>query len=336
MFKKLLPFAVLTVLATSARAQETSPAAQAEYDKWVTMAYELYDVKKFRDAGDAYTKAFAALDGKATPDDRYNAACCWSLAKVKDSAFYHLDRLVSKNSYSDIMSLQADADLKNLYADARWKKICAQVKQNKEKVEANLNRPLVAKLDTILQSDQKYRKQLGDVGAKYGEESKQMEALWGKIHKQDSINTLKVTAILDKYGWLGKDVIGERGNGTLFLVIQHARLAVQDKYLPMMRDAVKNGRANGSDIALLEDRVGIRHGGKQVYGSQVISDSIGALPAPMIDPDQVDARRASVGLEPMSVYMGRFGAKWDLETYKQRLAALEKAEEAEKARQQGK
>lgn len=73
---------------------------------------------------------------------------------------------------------------------------------------------------------------------------------------------------LDERGWLGPDVIGQTGNSTLFLVIQHADLVTQEKYLPMMREAVTKGNAKGSSLALLEDRVLIRNGKQQRYGSQ--------------------------------------------------------------------
>ena len=64
------------------------------------------------------------------------------------------------------------------------------------------------------------------------------------MERKDSINLIKVMKILDERGWLGKNVVGTQGNQTLFLVIQHADLEYQQKYLPMMREAVKDGNAN--------------------------------------------------------------------------------------------
>ena len=40
-----------------------------------------------------------------------------------------------------------------------------------------------------------------------------------------------------------------------------------------MREAVKKGNAKANSLALLEDRVALRRGGKQIYGSQVTRDS---------------------------------------------------------------
>ena len=40
----------------------------------------------------------------------------------------------------------------------------------------------------------------------------------------------------------------------------------------MMRDAVKMVKAKGSSLALLEDRVALRQGKRQIYGSQIGRD----------------------------------------------------------------
>ncbi len=96
-----------------------------------------------------------------------------------------------------------------------------------EKAEANLDKPLVAILDTILQEDQNYRLQIDELETKYAWDSKEMQALWQIIHEKDSVNVIKVKIILDERGWLGPDIIGRQGNQTLFLVIQHADIDVQ-------------------------------------------------------------------------------------------------------------
>jgi len=117
--------------------------------------------------------------------------------------------------------------------------------------------------------------------------------------------------LLDQYGWLGADVIGAQGNATLFLVIQHADQATQEKYLPMMREAVKNGKGQGSSLALLEDRVALRQGKKQIYGSQIGRDMGSKLyyVQPLEDPDNVDKRRAQVGLQPLAEYISQWQIK---------------------------
>ncbi|MNY29516.1 hypothetical protein D3C86_1635620 [compost metagenome] len=152
------------------------------------------------------------------------------------------------------------------------------------------------------------------------------------MNYKDSLNLFKVTKILDTKGWVGKDVVGEEANKTLFLVIQHADLQTQQKYLPMMQEAVNKGNANGANLALLEDRVALRQGKKQIYGSQIGRDkeTNKYYVSILEDPDNVDKRRAEIGLQPMADYVSKWQIKWDVEQYKKDLPEIEKMSKPKK------
>ncbi len=136
------------------------------------------------------------------------------------------------------------------------------------------------------------------------------------VMKMDSINQMEVIQILEKYGWLSQDFVGKKASAAIFLVIQHADLSIQEKYLPVMRQAVKNGAARIEDLALLEDRVLMRQGKRQIYGSQVVKDSKGNwIVHPIEDPVNVDKRRLAIGLLPIADYLMRMGVTWDLEEH---------------------
>lgn len=183
---------------------------------------------------------------------------------------------------------------------------------------------IIQLLFTVDANDQKYRNQIGGVREKYGAESKELQDLFGNMKIADSLNTIIVSKIIDKYGWLGAKEIGEQCNVTLFFVIQHAELDYQDKYLPVIRDAVKNGNARAKDLALLEDRVALKHEQPQIYGSQVIWNmkENSNVVAPLADPENVDKRRASIGLGPLSEYVSAFGIEWNVEKYKKELLQI--------------
>lgn len=200
-----------------------------------------------------------------------------------------------------------------------------------EKPEAKLNMRLVQQLDSIFEDDQKYRMKLDEIEKRYGWESKEMKANWKAIIENDSVNLIKVKIILDNNGWLGDEIVGEKGSAALFLVIQHSNLATQEKYLPILRDAVKQGKVSGSRLALLEDRVALRQGRKQIYGTQVSRDEETNLyyVSPLEDPDNVDKRRAEVGLQPIANYVIEWQIKWDVEQYKKDLAKIEAKEKAD-------
>jgi hypothetical protein len=295
----------------------------------IKKADSLYNTKDYKNSALAYSEAFKAIGWKGQSNDRYNAACSWAMANFPDSAFFQLFRIATKANYTNYAHISVDPDLNSLHSDGRWTELLNIIKQNKEKAEANLDKPLVAQLDSIYTEDQQCRLQIEDIEKNFGWDSEEMKALFEIMNEKDSINLIKIKAILDTRGWLGSDIIGQQGNSTLFLVIQHADIATQEKYLPMMRDAVKKRNAQASSLALLEDRVALRQGKKQIYGSQIGRDPQTKLyyVSPLEDPDNVDKRRTEVGLGPLSEYISRWQIQWDIEQYKKdlpRLMELEK------------
>jgi hypothetical protein len=190
--------------------------------------------------------------------------------------------------------------------------------------QENKYKEVIDQLFIIDNDDQKYRIEVQELEAKFGAKSKEVDAVWILMNRTDSINLIKVKAILDKYGWLGVDDIGSQCNTALFMVIQHADLKSQEHYIPLMREAVKNKKARPSELALLEDRVALRQGKKQIYGSQIgqYQSTLQYYVLPLEDPDNVDKRRAEVGLRPLSTYLEHWDLKWDLEQYKKDLPAI--------------
>lgn len=282
---------------------------EEKYTKLIKKADNLYRVKNYKISGIAFSQAFKSYPKLVSINDRFNAACSWALADLADSAFRQLQTLALQNKYANIEQITSEHDLSSLHKDKRWKPLIELIKKNKEKIEAKFNLPLILKLDTIFFKDQNNRNKISEIESINGPKSKELIELWRQIQYQDSLNLVQLEIILDSFGWLGPDVIGERGNTTLFLVIQHSDLKTQEKYLPMMRKAVKMGNALPSDLALLEDRVALLNGKKQIYGSQVIQDSITGKYkfAPIDDPGNVNKRRALVRLEPIEEYAKYFG-----------------------------
>jgi hypothetical protein len=298
---------------------------KAAYKKSIKTAEEQYHSKLYKESAQSYFIAFSHLKGKAYSNDRYNAACSYSLSNQLDSAFKQLFVLTDISNYSNLNHIMVDGDLNNLKNDERWTQFVEKVTTNKTELEKNYNIKLVNQLDKVYQSDQGIRMGLRDSITKYGNKSKEVSAIWKNMRIIDSTNESIVSKILDEHGWLGKDKIGKSGNSTLFLVIQHASLETQLNYIPMMREAVKNGNASGSSLALMEDRVALRQGKRQIYGSQIGSNNETgkSVVQPLIDPTNVDERRKSVGLSPISEYTIRFGFEWNLEQYLKDLPELE-------------
>lgn len=185
-------------------------------------------------------------------------------------------------------------------------------------------------LEDMYVSDQTLRHEVSEIRQEQGHDSPLIKEKWEEIKKIDSSNVIVVCHILDTFGWLGKKEIGYKANRALFLVIQHANNDVQETYLPMLREAVEDKNALGADLALLEDRVATNKGEAQVYGSQIgIVPSTGEYYVfPLVDPEHVDERRLSLGLDSIESYLSFFGMVWDVEEYKRQLPRWEREHKA--------
>jgi hypothetical protein len=281
-------------------------AQTVAYFEWIHQADSLIKGKQYDKAAGFYDKAFLHANGKLVVHDWYNAACTYALSGNREKAFHVLDELVLSPGFRDGKSLIADPGLSSLREDPRWKKIRSTLAHKDSLAVAKLNKPLKAELDSIFDADQYYRRQLDSVYRKYGDNSPQMDSLEENMARVDSQDLVRVQAVLEKYGWLGADVIGEKGSTTLWVVVQHAddHPELQLRYLPMLRKAVDDGVADSDLLALLEDRVLVNQNKPQLYGTQLTRNEQGIYqPKPIADPSHVDSRRAAMGLEPLKYYL---------------------------------
>lgn len=179
---------------------------------------------------------------------------------------------------------------------------------------------LTASMDSLYKEDQQYRFALIKL-EKEAAPQQQIDSLRKLIKQKDSSNLVFVTGLLDSRGWLGPQEIGFQGTQALFLIIQHAGLKTQKKYYPIILEAEKDGKILSSNVAILEDRIAIREGRSQTYGSQGFYDpqTKKNYTYPLTDLENIDSLRKSRGLQPMIEYK----KDWSIEDYK---ANLPKAE----------
>ena len=299
------------------------------YSESIDSANLRFHNKQYLEAAKLCSKAFAANKGLGRADHRYLAGACWAQAGIKDSSFYQLNRMV-KGGFSDYVKFAIDDDFSSIKRDIRYNEVLSGIRRNIHQQSAslkylykNLDTNIVFRLDSIRIDDQIYRSQIEKVKSAFGMESTQMKDLVTLINRQDSINLIKVEQIVKSNGWMGKEQVGDNGNTTLFLVIQHADLASQLRYLPIIEAAARNGKVKSASLALLQDRVLMRQGKKQLYGSQLNTNRYTGkyYVYEMEDPSNVDKRRFDVGLPPMKQYLSTWGIEWSLEQYERDLQA---------------
>ena len=133
--------------------------------------------------------------------------------------------------------------------------------------------------------------------------------IWQRQSEIDSANVARLDELIVQHGWLGIDKVGKEGASAVFLIIQHAALAVQERYLPQMQISVAEKKFPAAYLAYLVDRIRMRKGEPQIYGSQLIvsSETGNTELYPIEDESNVDKRRAKVGLGPLADYLAGFG-----------------------------
>lgn len=190
----------------------------------------------------------------------------------------------------------------------------SEIKGKSELVVEQLSDSILKnQLELIAVEDQTLRLILPEVGKKFGNGSDEEKFIWSLIHKQDTICINSTLKILNQYGWLGKSRVGDKANQALWLVIQHAELEQQEKFLPLLKKSVKNGESEGWHQAFLEDRILMYKKMNQIYGSQAFWDkSISKMKIyPIDDLKNVNKRREEIGLEPIEEYAKMNGYVFD-------------------------
>ena len=171
---------------------------------------------------------------------------------------------------------------------------------------------LRAELEKMLVEDQRLRTQTEDVEKKYGRNSKELAALWAEQEAIDKKILRRLEEIIKQYGWPGESLVGADASLAAFLILQHADYEYQKKYFPLVKEAERKKEIDPSNVALLEDRILMREGKKQIYGTQLTWNEKTRRYElyPIKDEEQVDLLRASVGLQPIAEYLKGFGLEY--------------------------
>lgn len=271
-----------------------------------TQGTAAYEAREYAKAAGLYVAAIErGLRGAGTP---YNAACCFALTNQSDDAFKYLN-LAIERGWRDLAHLEADEDFKSVRDDARWKAAVAACRESQEKYYKSLKEPELAKeLLRRQELDQRLRRLLEAAMSKArpGEPGVRIADVPGaeNLGNVDQENTEFMKQTIEKHGWPGKSLVGEEAAAAAWLLVQHADHdpEFQAKSLDLVKEAFKKGDVTGQQVAYLTDRVLLKQGKKQVYGTQFVGNGPDAKPAPIEDEANVDARRKEVGLPPLEEY----------------------------------
>lgn len=202
----------------------------------------------------------------------------------------------------------ADSAFRPLRADPRWKALEARLQR---KIAA-LNQPLRDELIKLAEQGQQNRQDFNALVKKLQPRTPELDAAFKAFNTADSAIQARMRAIIAQFGWPTRSKVADDGAHAAWGIVQQMPKEYQETVLPKLLAAVKAGEAQAGDGALLQDRVLARNKKPQLYGSALSVPPGGGSPAadPIENPECVDVRRKSVGLEPLADYLIRYGIVW--------------------------
>ena len=269
-------------------AELSSPASQDDYWYLFFHADSLFDARLYDEARHVYDLAFS--------DDRYilpsqlstTANKMASIGDNQAALAYLRHRIALEKDFYEAPSITSHAELKDTFEvrSCQW----------------NYDLALKETLENIFERDQYNRLLWSQAVKNHPGDTERNERLARKALMTDSLNLVLVDKILSQHGFPRKDQVGDFGNQAVWLVFQHADLDYQKRFLPQMEAAVSRGDIAPLYLALLRDRIDVREGRPQRYGTQI--DGKGNL-APLLDASRVNKWRQEVGLPPIEQFENR-------------------------------
>jgi hypothetical protein len=166
-----------------------------------------------------------------------------------------------------------------------------------------LNKGLQVQLQSMVKIDQGCREQF--VATMKQPPGPAMLDVVRKMNSIDRENTGKLNQMVLTYGWPTVSMVGKEGAKNAWLLVQHADAnpLFQRKCLDLMTSLLQQNEVDKRNYAYLVDRVLVAEGKPQRYGSQFEKGPDGNWrPKTIEDPENVDKRRAEMGMETLAEY----------------------------------
>lgn len=130
----------------------------------------------------------------------------------------------------------------------------------------------------------------------------------------DAPNTKRLEAIFNQYGFPKANLVGQEGVDAFLLMLQHAPdERLREKLLKPIKKAFKRGEIKPQDYTGFIDRMRVRQGKPQIYGSNFDMKDGKLVMSETKDVKNLDKRRKKIGLPPIAEYAKLLKQYYNLE-----------------------
>lgn len=196
----------------------------------------------------------------------------YSIQNREDSSLACMKYLLQK--YPDYKGLD-DLKERNFYSltyNEHWLTYFDQVFKNYISaylLDSSCNLVFMKYLNLLRIRDNSYYYHVHLSESKHGRESPLTKAIWQFKESISKQNIRILDSLINKYGWPEKSLVAS-ARVIPFLLVQHADLATQKRYLPQFEYQWSQGKIPFNWIAMLTDRILLRERKPQKYGSQSV------------------------------------------------------------------
>ena len=242
-------------------------------------------------------------------------ALLWT-SQMRDTSFYFLNYALQTDSTSTPLY---NPEFLSLINDQRWTDIeNAQIGKYEARNGPIRNGPFARELFRMIIRDQGFMYAGNIERRKYVQNGGYFStpAIFPVLAMEEENmkeNEKKLLELLDQYGWPTASEVTEYAAAGAALIINHTTYELRSKYFPMLEEAFRKGEAQPLRYAKMRDRLLVEEGKEQLYGTQIKMENLVREPYPIQDSEQVDQRRAEIGLGPLQPYLKeRFDIDWEM------------------------
>jgi len=120
-----------------------------------------------------------------------------------------------------------------------------------------------------------------------------------RMCETDQANRRFAAGFLEEYGWPRISEYGDDAEQSFWLMVQHGPIELQERALLILETLYPLGETSPRHYAMLYDRVNMRNGRPQRYGSQFTCRNGHWSLHDLEAPDSVNERRAAMGMDPL-------------------------------------
>lgn len=150
-------------------------------------------------------------------------------------------------------------------------------------------------------------------------ETKNRKKLLEKRKNLSRNNVLKLCEIYGRYGWLTEEVLGKDGLGASTFIIQNAKDAnLQAEWIPILLQAAKQKEIKKDSIASMIDKIRVKSGKPQIFGTQISIRTDAGYLIPLLDSANVDKWRGEYDLNSLNSYLREVESHYDIVVLRER------------------